>query len=227
VLLGIVGLVLTIACVNMANLLLAQAMTRRRELAVRLSLGAGRGQIVRQLLVESLCCRRGAGAGLVVAAWGSRALVALLSTRTSQGALDLSMDWRVFAFTAAVGVLTGLVFGVVPAIRGTRIAAADIPTCSVDHRLPAGTRGRAHRSDGGAARRVGVDGCGVRLQADGPAKAGRHIGVDKDDPANAGRHIPLVDAALAAMPRAETLSPIAEVHREQPAHRKISGRSGW
>lgn len=122
VLLGIVALVLTIACVNMANLLLAQSVARRRELAVRLSLGAGRTQIVRQLLIESLLLSAlGAGAGLVIAAWGSRALVGLLSTRTSQVALDLSMDWRVFAFTAVVATVTGLVFGVVPAIRGTRL----------------------------------------------------------------------------------------------------------
>ena len=126
VLLGIVGLVLTIACVNMANLLLAQSVTRRRELAVRLSLGAGRRQLMRQLLVESLMLSSlGAAAGLLVAFWGSRALVAMLSTRTSQVALDLSMDWRVFTFTAAVGVLTGLVFGVVPALRGTRLSPAD------------------------------------------------------------------------------------------------------
>jgi putative ABC transport system permease protein len=126
VLLGIVAVVLTIACVNMANLLLAQSVTRRRELALRLSLGASRGQIVRQLIVESLMLSAiGSGAGLMVAAWGSRALVALLSTRTSQVALDLSTDWRVFAFAAAVGTLTGLLFGVVPAIRGTRLSPAD------------------------------------------------------------------------------------------------------
>jgi putative ABC transport system permease protein len=126
VLLGIVGLVLTIACANMANLLLAQSVARRRELAVRLSLGAGRGQLVRQLLVESIILSlMGATAGLVIAAWGSRALVATLSTRTSTVALDLSMDWRVAAFTATVGILTGLLFGVVPALRGTSLSPAD------------------------------------------------------------------------------------------------------
>jgi putative ABC transport system permease protein len=126
VLLGIVGLVLTIACVNMANLLLAQSVSRRRELAVRLSLGAGRAQIIRQLLVESMMLSAlGAAAGLAVAAWGSRALVALLSTRTSQVALDLSMDWRVFAFTVAAATITGLLFGVVPAVLGTRLSPAD------------------------------------------------------------------------------------------------------
>jgi predicted permease len=126
VLLGIVGLVLAIACANMANLLLAQSVARRRELAVRLSLGAGRGQLIRQLLVESVMLSlAGAAAGLLIAAWGSRALVAMLSTRTNATFLDLSMDWRVFAFTAAVGIATGLLFGVFPAMRGTRVAPAD------------------------------------------------------------------------------------------------------
>jgi predicted permease len=126
VLLGIVGLVLAIACANMANLLLAQSVARRRELAVRLSLGAGRGQLVRQLMVESIMLSMaGAAAGLVIAAWGSRALVAMLSTRTNFTFVDLSMDWRVFAFAASVGVVTGLLFGVLPALRGTSVAPAD------------------------------------------------------------------------------------------------------
>ena len=126
VLLGIVGLVLTIACANMANLLLAQSVARRRELAVRLSLGAGRSQLIRQLLVESIMLSlAGAAAGLLIAAWGSRALVAMLSTRNNFTFLDLSMDWRVFAFTAAVGITTGLLFGVFPALRGTSVAPAD------------------------------------------------------------------------------------------------------
>jgi len=126
VLLGIVGLVLTIACANMANLLLAQSVARRRELAVRMSLGAGRWQLIRQLLVESVMLSLlGAGAGLVIASWGSQALVSLLSTRTNLVALDLSMDWRVFGFTAAIGIVTGLLFGVAPALRGTKVAPAD------------------------------------------------------------------------------------------------------
>jgi putative ABC transport system permease protein len=126
VLLGIVGLVLMIACANMANLLLAQSVARRRELAVRLSLGASRAQLVRQLLVESIMLSlTGAAAGLVIAAWGSRALVAIMTTRTNVMSLDLSMDWRVFAFTAAVGIATGLLFGVFPALRGTAVAPAD------------------------------------------------------------------------------------------------------
>ena len=126
VLLGIVGLVLAIACANMANLLLAQSVARRKELAVRLSLGAGRWRLVRQLLVESIMLSTiGAVAGLLIARWGSRAIVAMLSTRTQIVEVDLAMDWRVFAFTTAVGVLTGLLFGVAPAFRGTRLTPAD------------------------------------------------------------------------------------------------------
>jgi predicted permease len=126
ILFGIVSLVLAIACANMANLLLAQSVSRRKEMAVRLSLGAGRWLLVRQLLVESVMLSlAGAAAGLLVAGWGSRALVSMLSTRTNIVRLDLSIDWRVFAFTAGVGVATGLLFGVAPAFRGTKLSPAD------------------------------------------------------------------------------------------------------
>lgn len=126
VLLGIVALVLTIACANMANLLLAQSVARRKELAVRLSLGAGRWRLVRQLLVESIMLSTlGAAIGLVIAMWGSRAIVAMLSTRTQTVEINLAMDWRVFVFTTAVGVVTGLLFGVAPAFRGTSLTPAE------------------------------------------------------------------------------------------------------
>ena len=126
VLLGIVGLVLAIACANMANLLLAQSVARRKELAVRLSLGAGRWRLVRQLVVESIMLSTlGAALGLVIARWGSRAIVAMLSTRTQAVEVNLDMDWRVFAFTALVGMFTGLLFGVAPALRGTSLTPAD------------------------------------------------------------------------------------------------------
>jgi predicted permease len=126
VLLGIVGLVLAIACANMANLLLAQSVARRRELAVRLSLGAGRWRLVRQLLVESMMLSViGAAGGLLIAGFGSRAIVGLLSTRTQVVDVNLAMDWRVFAFAATVGLLTGLLFGVAPAFRGSALTPAD------------------------------------------------------------------------------------------------------
>jgi putative ABC transport system permease protein len=125
VLLGIVGLVLLIACANMANLLLAQSAARQRELVVRLSLGASRWQLVRQLLVESLLLSLlGAAAGLLLALWASRALVRMLSTPTNLVVLDLSIDWRVLSFATAVGVATALLFGVAPALRSTRLTPA-------------------------------------------------------------------------------------------------------
>jgi putative ABC transport system permease protein len=125
VLLGIVALVLLIACANMANLLLAQSTARQRELAIRLSLGASRWLVARQLLIESLLLSfTGSAAGIVLALWGSRALAQLLSTRTSIVSLDLAVDWRVLGFTMLVGVVTGLLFGVVPALRATGLTPA-------------------------------------------------------------------------------------------------------
>ncbi len=125
VLFGIVALVLLIACANMANLLLAQSAARQKELAVRLSLGASRWQLGRQLIVESLLLSFiGAASGVLLALWGSRALVQLLSTRTNIVSLDLALDWRVLAFTTMVGVVTGLLFGVAPALRATSLTPA-------------------------------------------------------------------------------------------------------
>jgi predicted permease len=125
VLLGIVALVLLIACANMANLLLAQSTTRQRELAIRLSLGASRWLVARQLLIESLLLSFiGSVAGVLLALWGSRVLAQLLSTRTSLVSLDLALDWRVLGFTMLVGVVTGLLFGVVPALRATGLTPA-------------------------------------------------------------------------------------------------------
>lgn len=122
----IVALVLLIACGNIANLLLARATARRQELSVRLALGATRWRLVRLLLVEALVLAGiGALAGLVFARWAGPMLVTQLSTSVTRVALDLSLDWRVLAFTVAVTGATAVLFGTAPAFRARRIAPID------------------------------------------------------------------------------------------------------
>ncbi|HEV8039268.1 MAG TPA: ABC transporter permease [Bryobacteraceae bacterium] len=119
-LLGLAGLVLLIACANLANLTLARASTREREMAVRLAIGADRGRLIRQLLAESLLLTGiGAVAGAVLAQFLSRYMVAFLSTSSDPLFVDLGADWRVFGFTAGVAVLTCILFGLTPALRAS------------------------------------------------------------------------------------------------------------
>lgn len=120
--LAIAGLVLLIACANIANPMLARAMMRRHEMSVRLALGASRWRLARQFLVESLF-HAGCGGllGLLFAQWGSQLLTTQLSTWFDSVILPVPLDWRVMAFTGGVAVATALIFGLVPAFHTSRV----------------------------------------------------------------------------------------------------------
>jgi len=124
-LLGIAGLVLLIACSNLANLMLARASTREREMAVRLAIGANRARLMRQMLAESLLLMLiGTATGAFLAQFLSRYLVSFLTTGDNPLFVELAPDWRVLGFTAAVAILTCILFGLTPALRATRTAPA-------------------------------------------------------------------------------------------------------
>lgn len=124
VLWGAVGLVMLLACVNVASLMISRTLARQREMAVRAAVGARRWQLIRQLLTESVLVGLAGGAlGLLVAVWGTRAIGSLVPKDFASSVYDLNnirLDWRVFAFTLGLSVLTGIVFGLAPALTASR-----------------------------------------------------------------------------------------------------------
>jgi putative ABC transport system permease protein len=131
VLLGAVGMVLLVACVNVANLLLARTAARGREIAIRTALGVGRLRLMRQFLTESLMLALAGGlAGLVLGTWGSRALVKTAAEQIPRAG-EIGLDWRVFSFLLAACVATGIGFGLAPAIAAARGGASALKSRGV------------------------------------------------------------------------------------------------
>jgi predicted permease len=195
VLWGAVGLVLLIACVNVANLLLVRAASRAQEIAVRTALGAGRGRVVRQFLTESLLLGGlGGVAGLALAAGGLRVLVALLPPGTPRAA-EIGIDGYVLAFTLMLALITGAAFGIAPAVRASQ--------SSVRSALSGGTRSVGETW---AKRRlseilvVGQIALGVILVAGAGLLIKSFWRLEQVDPGFRTEHVVAIDVALPSFP---------------------------
>jgi predicted permease len=188
VLLALVGFVLLLACANIANLMLARAATRQREMGVRLALGAGRWRILRQVLTESLMISvMGGAVGLLLGYLGRTALPKLLANSWEQTDLNVPFDWRVFGFTAGITIITGVLFGLAPAWSSTRAeigtALKESGTTATRHRK--GWSGRAIVAFQVALSTMLVVGAGLFLRT--------LINLNSIDPGFRADHLLLVD----------------------------------
>jgi putative ABC transport system permease protein len=146
-LMAITGGVLLIACANVANLLVAKATSRQKEIAIRLAIGAGRGRIVRQLLVESLTLSAFGGVlGLLLAIWIDQLLLTFSPSQSVKLVISTCPDLRILAFTIAISVLTGIVFGLAPALQSTKPELASTLKDQVAGILGGGSQGRFRKS---------------------------------------------------------------------------------
>jgi len=147
-LLGVVGLVLLIACANVANLLLARASARVKEVAVRMALGAGRARLARQMLVESLILGLSGGAlGFILSIWILDAVLALYhSGATDEVFLNSQPDWRIAMFCFVTSLLTGMLFGIAPALRGAGFAIVETLKENTGAIVTHGTQGWLRRA---------------------------------------------------------------------------------
>ena len=146
ILMGAVALVLLIACANIANLLLAKSMSRSHEIAIRKSMGASRARIIRQLLIESAVLGfLGGGLGLLIASWGTRALVNLIPTGTIPADMEVTINVQVLLFALAVSLVTAFIFGLWPAIQGSRTQTREVLQ-TASQRATAGVAARRAQS---------------------------------------------------------------------------------
>jgi len=146
ILMAMVGLILLVACSNIASLLLSRATARRREIAVRLGIGASRARVVRQLLTESLLLASIGGAlGIAVAFWGIGVMTALLANGRENFTLHAELNWTVLGVTGALSLATGVLFGLAPALRATRV---DVAPALKEVRASEGPRGTFGQSLG-------------------------------------------------------------------------------